>query len=166
MKYIWIVCTTHGPIGGVVLHSPVKYSLQRSLDKFCVLYKYTALTPKYKVYENRGSKQYTVFVCVIVYYGIFFSFDDKYQMRVIIKTPAISTLSGLHCRLCDTENKGFPEKIGSNFIKWFVPGRNLLKWLDFRYFLKIYFYILIGFSNVCLNIAINVLVKILSYFVK
>lgn len=117
MKYIWIVCTTHSPIGGVVLHSPVKYSLQRSLDKFCVLYKYTALTPKYKVYENRGSKQYTVFVCVIVYYGIFFSFDDKYQMRVIIKTPAISTLSGLHCRLCDTENKGFPEKIGSNFRK-------------------------------------------------
>lgn len=151
MKYIWIVCTTHGPIGGVVLHSPVKYSLQRSLDKFCVLYKYTALTPKYKVYENRGSKQYTVFVCVIVYYGIFFSFDDKYQMRVIIKTPAISILSGLHCRLWDTENKGFPEKIGSNFRKWFVPGRNLLKWLDFRYFLKvyllksIYFYILIGF---------------------
>lgn len=30
------------------------------------------------------------------------------------------------CRLCDTENKAFPEKIGSNFRKWFVPGRNIV----------------------------------------
>lgn len=87
-------------------------------------------------------------------------------MRVIIKIFVIFILSGLYCRLCDIENKGFFEKIGSNFRKWFVFGRNLLKWFDFRYFLKIYFYILIGFFNVCLYIVINVLVKILFYFVK
>lgn len=72
-------------------------------------------------------------------------------MRVIIKIFVIFILSGLYCRLWDIENKGFFEKIGSNFRKWFVFGRNLLKWFDFRYFLKIYilksiyFYILIGF---------------------